>query len=369
MNSQRFLQTEFWAEFKGSHGWRPYYFAVSEKDFSLRKLENFGGDGMTSGEDEFLLSVMVRQFSLGIKKVSLAYIPMAPEGDAQKQKEYFDSIAKISENLRNFLPKNTLFVRFDPPMDFDSVEGRSEFVKTSAKVCGSAHKSFVDIQPPDTVLLPLEKTEDEILAQMKNKWRYNIRLAAKKGVEVSRHYSGDADFETSFEEFYRLFEITSKRDGVSFHGKNYYRDLLSRSAKRDGTDRPLITLYLAKHEEDYLAGIITLFCPREGVYLYGASGNIKRNLMAAYLLQWTAIQDAKKYGCPVYDFYGMPPTDDPNHPMHGLYLFKTGFGGNITHRAGSYDIPLKPFMYSLYSVAEKLRAWWHKKLIKKISGR
>ncbi len=130
-----------------------------------------------------------------------------------------------------------------------------------------------------------------------------------------------------------------------------------------------ISLYLAKHEDDYLAGIITLFCKREAVYLYGASGNIKRNLMPAYLLQWTAIKDAKEYGCPVYDFYGMPPTDDENHPMHGLYLFKTGFGGAIVHRPGSFDIPLDEKNYRLYIRAEKFRAWFHKKFLKKLRGR
>ena len=161
--------------------------------------------------------------------------------------------------------------------------------------------------------------------------------------------------------------MTSKRDGVSFHNKSYYIDLLKRGCP-SSEKRPLISLYLAKHEDDYLAGIITLFCPREAVYLYGASGNIKRNLMPAYLLQWTAIQDAKKAGCPVYDFYGMPPTADEKHPMHGLYLFKTGFGGAIVHRPGSYDVKLLS-VYNLYIAAERLRAWWHKKALKKLHGR
>ena len=91
--------------------------------------------------------------------------------------------------------------------------------------------------------------------------------------------------------------------------------------------------------------------------------------MPAYLLQWTAIQDAKRYGCPVYDFYGMPPTDDPSHPMHGLYLFKTGFGGTIVHRPGSFDVPVRPVMYKAYIVAERMRAFIFKKLVKKLHRR
>ncbi|MGL4987163.1 MAG: lipid II:glycine glycyltransferase FemX, partial [Treponemataceae bacterium] len=105
----------------------------------------------------------------------------------------------------------------------------------------------------------------------------------------------------------------------------------------------------------------------EAVYLYGASSNEKRNLMPAYLLQWVAIKDAKESGCIQYDFYGIPPTDDINHPMHGLYRFKTGFGGRIVHRVGSFDIPFSIF-YLPFRLAESLRSFWFKK-IKKIFAR
>ena len=90
--------------------------------------------------------------------------------------------------------------------------------------------------------------------------------------------------------------------------------------------------------------------------------------MPAYAVQWTAIQDAKEYGSKIYDFYGIPPTAQEGHPMHGLYLFKTGFGGREVHRPGSFDIPLKK-LYSLYTTAEKLRAFYHKTFLKKIRGR
>ena len=149
--------------------------------------------------------------------------------------------------------------------------------------------------------------------------------------------------------------------------KNYYLDLLNSSAETQNA--PVVRLYLAKHEADVLAGIITLFCKKEAVYLYGASGNIKRNFMPAYLLQWNAICDAKKIGCPVYDFYGCPPEENKNHPMHGLFLFKTGFGGKLIHRPGSFDVVLKKNWYAFYKTAEKLRAWFNKYLKKKIAGR
>ena len=130
----------------------------------------------------------------------------------------------------------------------------------------------------------------------------------------------------------------------------------------------MVSLYIAKHENDTLAAIITLFTPYQATYVYGASCNIKRNLMPAYLLQWTAIKDAKNFGSKTYDFYGMPPRDDETHPMYGLYRFKTGFSGQNTHRIGSIDIATSP-LYKPYKTAEKLRSFYFKKIKKAIVGR
>jgi lipid II:glycine glycyltransferase (peptidoglycan interpeptide bridge formation enzyme) len=226
------------------------------------------------------------------------------------------------------------------------------------KVC--LKKSPTDVQPPDTVLLPLDKTEEELLSAMKPKWRYNIRLAEKKGVTVR------AAGAESIESFYKVFMETAARDRIAVHGKDYYKSLLELSA--DGS-HVKTTLYIAEHEGETLAGIITLFTDTEAVYLYGASSDNKRNLMPAYLLQWTAIQDAKKFGSKVYDFYGIPPTDDEHHPMHGLYRFKTGFGGTVVHRAGSLDMPVKPLFYTFYILLEKLRAFYFKKVRKLLKHR
>lgn len=357
--AQRFLQTDFWADFKTAHGWKKYSFILSpDGTVSERNSEN------QSAPDRTIISVLVRKFSLKLTAFYIAYVPMAPEC------ANLEFIETVSANLKKYLPKNTVYIRFDPPVGFATATERDEAVeKLRHNRNTKARPASVCVQPPDTTILGLNKSCDELLAAMKSKWRYNIRLSQKKGVEVSYYTADSPEFETVFDQFYSLFEITGKRDGVNFHAKSYYKDLLERGKPSVCADGPQIRLYLAKHEDDYLAGIITLFCKREAVYLYGASGNLKRNLMPAYLLQWTAIQDAKKYGCPEYDFYGIPPTDAENHPMHGLYLFKTGFGGQEIHRIGSIDVPLRSVMYSLYSAAEKIRAWWHKKFLKKLIGR
>ncbi len=386
---QRFLQTRFWAEFKSLHGWKALYFAVNRNDYSIKKLANerlLANKTTEHSEDRnfndqtFVISVLVRSFSVAkIKKFSLAYIPMIPEMPAtdnaeitEIQNELNTSICKISESIKQYLPENTLFIRFDPAIDFFSPEERDFFNKKTEKylkeIKSKLVKAPVAIQPADTTILDLSKSEDELLSGMKNKWRYNIRLASKKDVQITKHFGSDEDFEENFLQFYNLFMQTSERDGVSFHNKEYYIDLLKKGSQSKKEEEPLITLYLAHHEKDYLAGIITLFSKKEAVYLYGASGNVKRNLMPAYLLQWTAIKDAKAYGSECYDFYGMPPTGNENHPMHGLYLFKTGFGGKNTHRPGSFDYPLKKD-YAFYVLAEKLRAWWFKKAVKKIRRR
>ena len=206
---------------------------------------------------------------------------------------------------------------------------------------------------------------------MHQKWRYNIRLSERKGVIIKKYNGDSAEISSKIDKFYELTKETNARDGNASHAKSYYRDLILSSAKqlKEGKDVPEVNLYIAEHEGDEIASIVTLFSKTESVYLYGASSNNKRNLMPNHLLQWTAMKDAKAYGSKYYDMYGMPPEGkDENHPMHGLYMFKANFGGKNIHRTGSWDVPLNAVYYG-YSWAEKLRAFWHKKVIKKIKGR
>jgi lipid II:glycine glycyltransferase (peptidoglycan interpeptide bridge formation enzyme) len=188
---------------------------------------------------------------------------------------------------------------------------------------------------------------------MKSKWRYNIRLGGKKLV-IKR-----AD-EAGIETFYELFRETAARDGIALHGIQYYKKLFALAAdyakmNNPPAQKPDLRLYLAEYENKAIAGIITLFFGDTGTYLYGASSNQYRNMMAPYALQWQAMQDAKNAGCKEYDLFGIPPDDNPAHPMAGLYRFKTGFGGLIIHRPGSFDYPYKPFIYVLFRFAEKIR--------------
>jgi lipid II:glycine glycyltransferase (peptidoglycan interpeptide bridge formation enzyme) len=241
-------------------------------------------------------------------------------------------------------------------------------------------RAAADVQPPDTVLVDLTAEEEAILGDMKPKWRYNVGLAEKKGVEVRLACSSKNSAEepgalrNELEKYYSIYKETADRDGILIHGLNYYRALFeeaAQSAKSAQSAQPGadVRLYMASHEGEDLAGIVTLFRGSEAVYLYGASANHKRNLMAPNALQWRAMRDAKAAGCGVYDLFGISPTspdEDPTHPMAGLYRFKTGFGGRIVHRPGSWDYPYRPLVKALYSAAEKTRKklWDLKKKLK-----
>lgn len=366
VQSLHFQQSDVWTKFKSLHGWQRYCFMVeyrpkskSNSDFTVPKFSK-----------NLKVTVLVRTFC---HFFSIAYIPMGPAvADDQSTFLLAALYTGIGKALKTFLPQNTICIRMDPPVDFDSPEKRDTFDRSILQSAKKQHlilkKSGTDIQPPDTSILDLSKSVETLFSCMKPKWRYNIRLAEKKGVTVTAHYFADADFDSQLDIFYTLFQQTAERDGIAIHKRAYLYSLFKHcnSEQKKGTDveNSLITLYLATHDGDPIAGIITLYTPDEAVYLYGASSNLKRNFMPTYLIQWIAIQAAKKYGSHYYDFYGIPPTDNPSHPMHGLYRFKTGFGGISVHRPGSLDVPLN-VLYFPYTFAEQLRRFWFKK-IKKI---
>ena len=373
-NDGSFLQTPFWCEFKSKHGWSYRRFKL-EIEYKENEQDN------DPQGNNYEVSVINRSFAGG--RFSIAYIPLFPKlpFDAEQINpndqtiEFAAFLHDIAFAVKPFLPKNTIAIRFDPDVAFDTAEERDVYNK-GIKIISFADKlglkkNHVDIQPPDTTLVDLTGTEEEILAKMHQKWRYNIRLSEKKGVSVKKHLGNDVNLSEKIDIFYALTKETNARDGNSSHAKEYYLDLIKLSAEQiaAGKDVPQICLYIAEHEGEPIASIMTLFSKDEAIYLYGASSNKKRNLMPNHLLQWTAMKDAKAYGSKYYDMYGMPPDgENENHPMHGLYMFKANFGGRIIHRIGSWDI-VTSALYGPYSFVEKVRAWWYKKVVKKLHGR
>lgn len=371
VGASSFLQSVFWADFKERSGWKRKLFLVSCKNESSQKSL------------VFYLSVILRHIKFFGQ---LAYIPMLEDVLICDNHDNIGEVRRVFlteliSRLFELLPPDVFVIRTDPSWQeevdnkggcashTDKVErpsfnfGKewkdlSEDIKQSSIHRLKIKKAKTDIQPPDTVILPLEKSEDEIMGQFKSKWRYNIRLAEKKGCVIEcMATSNEADIDVAIDVFYSLYQTTAKRDGIAIHTKNYYKSLflLARSYP-DVSCR----LYVAKYEGMHLAAIITIFYRDEATYLYGASSNENRNLMPTYLLQYRAIMDAKAFGCKTYDFYGMPPREDEGHPMAGLYRFKTGFGGKIVHRLGSIDAYRNGWRYGVYSFAEGMRSFYFK---------
>ena len=327
-NAESFLQSTEWGRFKSRFGWKAKAFIVHWAD----------NEGLLTERPLLVLSRRIAP------AVTMAYIPWGPELPGTFPADPALRAAAAAELARTLRPffHGAAFIRFDFPWNTES-ESRSPAPYFPLK-------KAADIQPPDTVIVDLTPSEQDILAAMKPKWRYNIGLAEKRGVTVSESDGGA----NSVSVFYHLLAETAARDGIAIHSEAYYRILFEEMGNGLRLPRSL-RLYIAEHEGDTLAAIVTLFRGKQAVYLYGASSNAKRNLMAPYALQWRAMRDAKAFGCTEYDLFGIPPNEKDDHPMAGLYRFKTGFGGRIMHRPGSWDYPYKRALYALFCVAENLR--------------
>lgn len=197
------------------------------------------------------------------------------------------------------------------------------------------------IQPRVTLHLDLTRDLDAILAHMKPKWRYNIRLAERKGVTVR---AGCAD---DLEAFYRLLQITSARDRFAIHSPAYYQTAFQLFTARDWA-----RLFVAEYAGEPLAMIFVTALGDEAIYLYGASSNAHRERMPNHALHWAAIQWAKRRGCTRYDWWGLGATTDADaRAAHGLYQFKQGFGGQLVRYLEARDVIFSPWRYALYTRA------------------
>jgi lipid II:glycine glycyltransferase (peptidoglycan interpeptide bridge formation enzyme) len=327
--SPELLQSGFWGDFKGRFGWSALPFR-----------------GVWNGA-AFRLLVLSRRLARGF---SFAYVPFGPPLDpGERRMELLEDLARA---LGTSLPADTVFLRYDLPWEHPPAPAASRWIR----------KSRFEIQPASTVVLDLAPDSDALLAAMKPKTRYNIKLAAKKGVEV--HEGGDADMDG----WHELCRETAKRDGIVIHGLDYYRGLFD-AARRYGAGAPVVKLLLARHEGDLLSGNIVIFHGKNAIYLSGASSGRKRNLMPTYALQWASILMAREAGCHSYDFYGIPPRAEENHPMFGLYQFKTGFGGRIVDRPGCWDAPMRHFAFHAFDAAERMRMFFYRNIRKRIRGR
>jgi len=205
------------------------------------------------------------------------------------------------------------------------------------------------IEPENTLVLNLKNSEEEILKEMHQKTRYNIRLAEKKGVKIFNFQFSifNKVAKQKLDEFYKLIKITAQRDKMNIFSKKYYEDLLENSACK---------LLTAEHDGQILSTIILYSFGNTCTYLYGASSNEKRNLMPNYLIQWEAIKWAKQNEFKYYDFWGISKQ---KNNWGGITKFKQGFvsekTGQEINSVGAFDFVLNKKWYNLYRVGKMLK--------------
>lgn len=349
-----FMQSRFWARFKAEYGWVPHYFVADGERGEASRSEP---------SRELPLLTLSRRLAPGF---TITYAPHGPEaGVIDSDADHPGGLASIAATVADTLEPRPVFVRFDLPM-----EAPTSLASGTGRPVQGLARAPVDVQPPNTVLIDLTSEEDDILAAMKSKTRYNVRLAAKKGVVVREGgvgpeappASGSETGTDDLDRWYALYRETAERDRIAIHSPAYYRSLFDTARGFSGVE---CSLLVAEHDGELLSGVIILRYGETATYLYGASSNRKRNVMAPYALQWEAMRRARSAGARSYDLFGIPPADDPSHPMHGLYRFKTGFGGRIVHRLGGWDYPASPARYTLYRGAERVRTWYYKRLKKR----
>ncbi|MDD5341410.1 MAG: peptidoglycan bridge formation glycyltransferase FemA/FemB family protein [Patescibacteria group bacterium] len=197
-------------------------------------------------------------------------------------------------------------------------------------------KKTNSVQPGKTLILDLSKSENELLAEMHPKTRYNINLAAKKGVSISE--GGSKDLDT----FYNLISNTFSRKGLNIYNKNYYQKILETFVGSK--------IYLAQWQGKVLCANLILRYGDTVTYLHGGSSSEDKNIMAPHLLQWEIIKMAKAEGYKYYDFWGI---DEKKWP--GVTRFKTGFGGFEIQYAGGFDLPINKLWYLGYKILKKLK--------------
>jgi lipid II:glycine glycyltransferase (peptidoglycan interpeptide bridge formation enzyme) len=311
-----FLQSNQWRKFQESVGRKTYL--INSEYFYASIIEH-------------TLSIVGRYF----------YVPRGPQ---IRIKNYDLGIKNNLDRLIALAKKVKIgWIRIDPES-----EEVLELIKKAADC--KVQKAPHDMQPKELFIIDINQSESEILARMKQKTRYNIRLAEKHEVKVTSVSNGSESQNKYFEEFLRLVKITAQRDGITAHPENYYRKMWE--------TLPVETarLYMAEYEEKIIAANLMIFYGDATIYLHGASDNEHRNVMAPYLLHWQAIKDAKAKGFKNYDFGGV---SDDNEKWKGITKFKLGFSESTRpiKFPGSYDIVINKKNYILYRILEKIKKY------------
>jgi peptidoglycan pentaglycine glycine transferase (the first glycine) len=306
------LQTGEWGELKSAFGWEPVR-VINEK---------------------FGVQILFRKLPLGF---TVGYIPKPVISNQSVGDQFLKDIDDVCRK------HHAIFLKIEPDL------WGTQKPDTLRQAQGSAWNLALDtsphnVQPPRTIIVDIKGSEDEILARMKQKTRYNIRLAEKKGVTVRAW--------EDVESFHAMMLLTGGRDGFGVHSLEYYRrayELLH--------PKQMGEILVAEYEGKPLAALFVARNGKHAYYLYGASTDEERNRMPTYLLQWEAMKWAKARGCEEYDLWGVPDEDEStleanfeqrHDGLWGVYRFKRGFGGELKRAAQAMDRVYNPLLYWAY---------------------
>jgi lipid II:glycine glycyltransferase (peptidoglycan interpeptide bridge formation enzyme) len=328
------LQTASWGELKSNFGWRVV--RILQQCNEIEENSQLGAQ------------ILFRYLPLGF---SIAYIPMGPV-NANRESENKPEWNKFWIAVDNICRENnSIFLKLEPDYGIFLYSETIESVNLLKMPPPGFSTTNQSIQPVRTILIDLTGQENQILSRMKQKTRYNIRLALKKGVDVIQ----SSDINT----FHELMLLTGDRDKFGIHSNEYYRQAFELFNSRGECQ-----LLLAEYQGEPLAGIMVFARGNRAWYIYGASSNRHRNTMPNYLLQWEAMRWAKGIGCTEYDFWGIPDEQEEilesnfqsrSDGLWGVYRFKRGFGGHLYRHYGPWDRIYNTKLYSLYKTWVKFR--------------
>ena len=271
--------------------------------------------------------------------LSLLYAPRGPVVDFAQRDLWAELAAEMRVVARR---ERALVVKIDPAIPA-SEAGAVEALRGEGFRPTTSREAVGGTQPRQVMKLDISPDEEALLESFAPKWRYNIRLAERKGVVISDQVTRE-----DVPAWYEVLKVTARRDGFTVRALSYFQDLWDLVVAR-GLGR----MWLARLEGEIIAGTLAFCLPPQCWYVYGASSNEHRNLMPNHALQWAMIKWAKGQACSVYDFRGVAPEVDgePQGHLGGLNRFKRGFGAQYVEYLGDWDLVLRPAAYWAFQKA------------------
>jgi len=340
------LQTSQWAELKSQYGWVPT-FLIWEKDHAGWQLRQSQQPVIEAAKPAAAGLLLEREAFRGLR------VHYLPKGPLISDWSDLDLVDQVLDDLAAFArERGALQLKIDPDLKLGcGVPGDDDhqvFPVGEAVQSLLSRKGWVfsqeQIQFRNTVLVDLEEEEDALLARMKSKTRYNIRLSGRKGIQI--RYGDVSDLPS----LYRMYAATSQRGGFAIRDQAYYLKLWRLfMAEGGGKGDPQAQPLIAEFEGQLVAGAVIFKFGNRAWYLHGMSLTDHSEKMAPHLIQWEAMRWAKEQGCEIYDMWGAPDQFHKSDPLWGVYRFKRGFGGQVALTLGAWDFPVKPALYVVYS--------------------